>query len=225
MVFPTGVAIDPDHDILYVSNRDAETFQDIVGRRIVAFTNASTIGPYDPASGIQPINNVKPTWQIEGDRAPGCSDVGCLPATDKTTLKRPAGLLLIPDPNPGDGVADDRLVVANRQNNTLLIYRGLSQKVALAAAGSPPDDNQAPTWTIADALFNFPFGLAYDGRTSDLYVSNISTDAATSRILVFNLASLALDQSRPSLQPRLIQGLSTGLSFPHGLALDPQLDR
>jgi len=99
-------------------------------------------------------------------------------------------LLLIPDPDPFDGVPDDRLVVANRNNNNVLIFRGLSQKVAAAGAGSPPDDNQAPTWTIAHASFISPFGLAYEATTKDLYVSNIS-DATNSRILVFNLASRA----------------------------------
>ncbi|MEW6684169.1 MAG: Ig-like domain-containing protein [Nitrospirota bacterium] len=213
MVFPTGLAIDPDHDILYVSNRDARVVQDLVGRRIVAFKDASSVA-----------GNVAPTWKIEGDDPPPrpCT-VNCLPVTDKTTLKRPAGLVLIPDPDPGDAVADDRLVVANRDNNSVLIFRGLSALVD-AADGSPqpPDDNQAPAWTIAHSSFISPFGVAFDAGTKDLYVSNIS-DATNSRILVFNLASLVVDTPAPSLQPRVVQGSSTGLLTPHGLALDPQL--
>lgn len=213
MVFPTGLAIDPDHDILYVSNRDARVVQDLVGRKIVAFKDASSVA-----------GNVAPTWKIEGDDPPPrpCT-VNCLPVTDKTTLKRPAGLVLIPDPDPGDSVADDRLVVANRDNNNVVIFRGLSALVD-AADGSPqpPDDNQAPAWTIAHSSFISPFGVAFDARTKDLYVSNIS-DATNSRILVFNLASLVVGTPAPSLQPRVVQGSSTELLTPHGLALDPQL--
>jgi DNA-binding beta-propeller fold protein YncE len=218
MVFPTGLAIDPDpdHDILYVSNRDAVSFQDSKGRRIVAFENASSIGPFDSAFGIGADNNRVPTWKIEGDPPPTCATCGRV--TDKTTLWRPAGLLLIPDPDTNDTVADDRLVVANRNNNTVLIFRGLSALVG-AAQTNPPDDNQAPTWTIANSSLTSPFGLAYNALTKDLYVSD-----AASRVLAFSLSSLALGTPVPSLQPRVIQGSSTGLLTPLGLALDPQLD-
>jgi hypothetical protein len=214
MVFPTGLAIDPDpdHDILYVSNRDAKAIQDLLGRKIVAFKNASTVS-----------GNVAPTWKIEGDDPPPrpCT-VNCLPVTDKTTLKRPAGLVLIPGSATPDQV--DRLVVANRDNNTVLIFRGLAALVKAAFDNplAPPDDNQTPAWTITSSSFISPFGLAFDARTNDLFVSNIS-NATNSRILVFNLASLAVGTPLPSLQPRVIQGASTGLLTPHGLALDPQL--
>ncbi len=206
---PTGLAIDPINDILYVSNRDAAVFQDLVGRRIVAFQEASTV-----------TGNMPPTWKIEGDPPPNpnCT-VGCTPVTDKTTLKRPAGLLLIPDPAPADGVADDRLVVANRGNNTVLIFRGLSD---LVTAAQPPDDNRAPTWTIANASLTNPFGLAFDARSNDLYVSD--ANSSPGKILSVNIGTLSLTTPVPSLQPRVIQGSSTGLLTPHGLALDPQLD-
>jgi DNA-binding beta-propeller fold protein YncE len=207
MVFPTGVAIDPDHDVLYVSNRDAEEFQDLVGRRIVAFQAASTIA-----------GNVAPTWKIEGDRIPSASQIGFVPNTDKTTLKRPAGLWLIPDPDPGDAEADDRLVVANRDGVSVLVFRGVHALVAAAAAtpAAPPEDNLAPTWSMRDPLMPAPFGLAFEGIGHTLYVSDL-----IGRILAFDLDDLVLGTAVPVLTPRVIQGISTGLAAPLGLALDP----
>jgi hypothetical protein len=112
------------------------------------------------------------------------------------------------------------LVVANRDNNTVLIFRGVSALVN----NPPPDDNLAPTWTISHAEFNGPFGLAFDAITDDLYVSNVprTSIATNSKILVFNLGALDVIDPVPSLQPRVIRGSSTGLAAPHGLALDPQ---
>lgn len=211
MVFPTGLAIDPDEDILYVSNRDAEKFQDLAGRRIVAFKGASTIGAIDPA--INENNNVTPTWKIEGDPPPSNCNLFCPPPTDKTTLKRPTGLFLIPDGD--DTVAEDRLVVTNREKGTVLIFRGVSDLVSRR----PVDQNIAPTWTIAHAAMGIPFGLTFNAATKDLYVSDL-----LDRILAFNLSTLSLDKPVPSLEPRLIMGSSTGLRTPHGMALDPQLD-
>lgn len=210
MVFPTGLAIDPDHDILYVSNRDAETFQDLAGRRIVAFQDASTID-----------GNVPLTWKIEGDRPPLPSEIGSVTPTDKTTLDRPAGLWLIPDPDPSDQQADDQLVVANRDGQSVLMFKGVRALVEAAAASpaSPPEDNLAPRWIIKDPSLVAPFGLALDGAANTLYVSDLSN-----RILAFDLDDLETVEenvTEPDLTPRVIQGLSTGLSAPLGLALDP----
>src|SRR5574341_959973 len=217
MAYPTGLAIDPDNDILYVSNRDAEDFQDLEGRRIVAFQDASgsdsNFGEFNPTLGIrEDINNVAPTWKIQGDDPPlrPCT-ANCQPVTDRTTLKRPAGLLLIRAADTPVGV--DRLVVANREKSTVLIFRGVNQLVQTA----PSDHNLAPTWTIANASFNAPFGLAFNAATKDLYVSDIA-----GRILAFNLSSLTVSTPVPSLPARVIQGSATGLLTPHGLALDPQ---
>jgi DNA-binding beta-propeller fold protein YncE len=214
MVFPTGVAIDPDENILYVSNRDAAEFQDLVGRRIVAFKDASTIGEFVPALGIrESVNNVTPSWKIEGDAPPSNCNLFCPPPTDKTTLKRPTGLFLIPD---GDNtVAEDWLIVANREKGTVLIFRGVSTLVDTA----PSDHNLAPTWTIAHAAMGIPFGLTFNAATMDLYVSDL-----LNQIFAFDLNTLSLDQPVPSLEARLIKGSSTGLRTPHGMALDPQLD-
>jgi hypothetical protein len=205
MVFPTGLAIDPDHDILYVSNRDATEFQDLAGRRIVAFQNASTID-----------GNLAPTWKIEGDEPPLPSQIGSVTNTDKTTLDRPAGLWVIPDPNQdGDG---DRLVVANRDGRSVLVFKGVRALVAAAAAtpASPPEDNIAPTWIIKNASMVAPFGLAFEGIAQTLYVSDLSN-----RILAFDLDDLVPETTEPALTPRVIAGASTGLSAPLGLALDP----
>ncbi len=199
MAYPTGLAIDPDNEILYVSNRDAKEFQKLDGRKIVAFRNAS-VGDV-PASGIpNSSNNVKPTWKIDGDD----------PAPDKTTLKRPAGLFLIRAADTSDGA--DRLVVANRENRTILIFRDVSSRVNQL----DPNHNIPPTWTISNSSLSAPFGLAFNRVTNDLFVSDIAN-----RILTFNLGSLSVGTA-PSLQPRVIQGNSTGLFAPHGLALDPQ---
>jgi hypothetical protein len=205
MVFPTGVAVDPEHDILYVSNRDAETFQDLAGRRIVAFQDAGTVD-----------GNVAPTWKIEGDRPPLPSQIGSVTNTDKTTLDRPAGLWVIPDPNQ-DG-NDDRLVVANRDGKSVLVFTGVRALVDAAAAtpASPPEDNVAPTWIIKDPLMLAPFGLAYESVARTLYVSDLSN-----RILAFDLDDLVSGTAEPDLTPRVISGISTGLSAPLGLALDP----
>jgi sugar lactone lactonase YvrE len=205
MVFPTGLAIDPDHDILYVSNRDAEEFQDLAGRRIVTFQNASTLD-----------GNVAPTWKIEGDKPPLPSQIGSITNTDKTTLDRPAGLWVIPD--AGEGGADDRLVVANRDGRSVLVFKGVRALVDAAAAtpASPPEDNIAPTWIIKDPLMLAPFGLAFEGVARTLYVSDLSN-----RILAFDLDDLVPGTAEPDLTPRVISGISTGLSAPLGLALDP----
>jgi hypothetical protein len=95
----------------------------------------------------------------------------------------------------------------------------VSQLVAQAAQNpsSPPEDNLAPTWRIAHSLLGNPFGLAFSTATNDLYVSDIA-----SRILAFNLSSLTVGTTAPSLAARVIQGSATGLLTPHGLALDPQ---
>jgi sugar lactone lactonase YvrE len=206
MVFPTGLAIDPDHDILYVSNRDAEEFQDFAGRRIVAFQNASTLD-----------GNVAPTWKIEGKGPP----IGSQPTTDKTTLDRPAGLWLIPDSDPSDSESDDRLVVANRDGKSVLVFQGVGALVAAAGNLSPrpaetPKENLAPTWIIKDPLMLAPFGLAYESVARTLYVSDLSN-----RILAFDLDDLVSGTAEPDLTPRVISGISTGLSAPLGLALDP----
>lgn len=219
MAFPAGLAIDPDDDILYVSNRDAESAQDAQGRRIVAFQNASTIGPYSAVAGIGTENNIAPTWKIEGVRPP----VGSTTGTDKTTLKRPAGLLVIPDPDPDDADPDDRLVVANRDGNSVLIFRGVSALVADAAENptTPPDDipslNLAPTWTIKYPTVIAPFGLAFDHTNTDLYVSDVS-----GWVNIFSLLSLSSSNAAPSITPRVIFGSTTGLVLPFGMALDPQ---
>ncbi|HET8760436.1 MAG TPA: hypothetical protein VFN94_05175, partial [Nitrospiria bacterium] len=217
MVFPTGLTIDPGvaadltDDILYVSNRDAESFQDLVGRRIVAFQDANTVN-----------GAVAPTWKVEGDRPP----TGSAKATDKTTLKRPAGLWMIPDPLPNDGTPDDRLVVANRDGKSVLIFRGLRALVAQAAAnpGAPPEDNRAPAWTIKHFKLVAPFGVVFEQASRQLYVSDIA-----GRILAFDLtdldtdlADLDIDTPEPALTPRVVEGASTGLAAPLGLALDPQ---
>jgi DNA-binding beta-propeller fold protein YncE len=220
MVFPTGVAIDPgvaadpNDDILYVSNRDAESFQDLVGRRIVAFQNATTV------NGAAP-----PTWKIEGDRPPAPSQIGSVTNTDKTTLKRPAGLWLIPDPNLNDATADDRLVVANRDGKSVLIFRGLRALVALAAAtpGSPPEDNRAPTWTITYSKLLSPFGVVFDVASHFLYVSDLGVISnLTGRILAFDLSALDTETPAPALVPRVVEGANTGLYSPLGIVLDPQ---
>jgi sugar lactone lactonase YvrE len=205
MVFPTGLAIDVDHDILYVSNRDAETFQDLAGRRIVAFQDASMID-----------GNVAATWRIEGDKPPLPSQIGSVTNTDKTTLDRPAGLWVIPDPNlNGD---DDRLVVANRDGKSVLVFKGVRALVDAAAENptEPPEDNIAPTWIIKDPLLVAPFGMAFEGVAHTLYVSDLSN-----RILAFDLDDLVPGTAEPDLTPRVISGVSTGLSAPLGLALDP----
>ncbi len=229
LVFPTGIAIDPEHDIMYVSNRDADEFQDLVGRRIVAVANAGGLPLYNPTLGIVATNNIPPTWKIQGNPPPICNTLVCPQPTDKTLLNRPAGLLLIPD---GDtSAANDRLVVANRGGHNVLIYRGLSQLVAQAAnpLQSPPDDNHAPIWMITHASLQDaspdigPFGLAYDGGTGHLYVSHIA-----GRVLGFLLGDLPPNTATTTIAAspvaRVIQGAGTGLSQPLGLALDRQLD-
>jgi DNA-binding beta-propeller fold protein YncE len=233
MVAPSGLAVDPARDILYVSNRDAESYQDARGRRIVAFQDASTIGPYNPSAGISASNNIAPTWKLQGDPPPTCSTCG--PVTDKTTLLRPAGLLVIPDPTPSDASADDQLVVANQGNATLLIFHGVSDFVAAAEDPGRPDPlfNQYPTWRIYDdsllSLADYlagPFGLAFDAITRQLYAS----DRTTNRVSAFDLSLLPAanangtikDVATVTIKPRVIAGQSTGLLQPLGVALDPQ---
>jgi sugar lactone lactonase YvrE len=210
MVFPTGLALDPDHDILYVSNRDAETFQDLAGQRIVAFKDASTID-----------GNVAPTWKIQGDPPPLPSQIGSVTNPDKTTLDRPAGLWVISDTNLFDADADDRLVVANRDGKSVLVFKGVHALVDAAATLTPPPiqtpkDNLAPTWIIKNPLLIAPFGLAFEDGSHTLYVSDLSN-----RILAFDLDDLEPGTVEPDLTPRVISGVSTGLSAPLGLALDP----
>jgi DNA-binding beta-propeller fold protein YncE len=146
-------------------------------------------------------NNIQPTWKLEGNS---------VAANDLTTLKRPAGLLFLPD---------DRLVVANRGNNTVLIFKGLSD---LVTQNPPPSDyNRRPKWTISHASLADPFALAFDTVTNALYVS-VAQSSPFGRILTFNLSSLSAGTSNPTLEPHVIQGSSTGLDAPNGLALDPQ---
>jgi hypothetical protein len=201
MVFPTGLAIDPENDILYLSNRDAEEFQDVVGRRIVAFPNARIIGADDQDSTTED-HNLAPTWKIEGVEG----------ATNQTLLSRPAGLWLIPDPDPDPSTpADDWLVVANRGGGTILFFQGVSARVQAAVLDPRLGSyDQRPT-AIAPTPLNAPIGLAFDGTYRDLYVSD------GNQILAIHLSEdMAL-----SATPRVIVGASTGLSGPYGLALDP----
>ncbi|MEO5656472.1 MAG: hypothetical protein ABIO65_01340, partial [Nitrospiria bacterium] len=188
MVYPTGIALDRANDILYVSNRDAAALEDLSGRRIVAFAGArSTRG------------DVAPRWVLEG------------PA-DLTTLKRPSGLWLVDDPNLNDTVADDRLFVANRGNQTVLVFQGLSEMVSAAPASS----DRAPTWTIFSSLIQ-PIGLAFNSAVNELYVS----DGGNNSIQALNVGGLAADVPSLYIAPRVISGNLTGLIAPYGLALDP----
>lgn len=187
MVYPTGIALDRANDILYVSNRDAAELEDLKGRRIVAFAGARS------ATG-----NVAPRWVLEGP-------------VDLTTLWRPSGLWLVEDP-VDDGVAGDRLFVANRGNKTVLVFQGLS---AIVSAATAPAD-RAPTWAIFSSLVQ-PIGLAFNPAVNELYVS----DAGNNSIQALNVGGLAAGVPSLSIAPRVIFGDLTGLIAPYGLALDP----
>ena len=203
LVYPAGIAIDENRDLLYVSNRDAATAQDLEGRRILAFTDASTIGA-TPVERDADANagNVAPTLTIEGDPPP--PRFGSV--TDRTTLKRPSALFVDPDL--------DRLFVANRQGRSILVFDGISRKVQEASL----DHNLAPTWTIRHGALTNPAGLALNLGLNELYVA----DALSSTILAFDVGSLDPAVPLPALTPRVIGGASTGLAAPIGIALDPE---
>jgi hypothetical protein len=102
-----------------------------------------------------------------------------------------------------------------------LVFRGVGALVDAAATtvplpAEPPKVNLAPTWTIKDPFLQEPFGLAFEGIGQMLYVSDLS-----SRLLAFDLDDLVLGTAEPDLTPRVVQGISTGLAAPLGLALDP----
>lgn len=203
LVYPAGIAIDENRDLLYVSNRDAATVQDLEGRKILAFTNASTIGATpDQLEADANAGNVAPAWKIEGDPPP--PRFGAV--TDRTTLKRPSALFVDPDL--------DRLFVANRQNRWILVFDGISRKVQEASL----DYNLAPTWTIRHAALTNPSGLALNLAFNELYVA----DALTNAVLAFDVGNLDLAEPLPALDPRVIIGANTGLAGPIGLALDPE---
>lgn len=203
LVYPAGIAIDENRDLLYVSNRDAAAAQDLEGRRILAFTNASTIGA-TPGERDADANagNVAPALKIEGDPPP--PRFGSV--TDRTTLKRPSALFVDPDL--------DRLFVANRQGQSILVFDGISRKVQEASL----DHNLAPTWTIRHGALTNPAGLALNLGLNELYVA----DALSSTILAFDVGSLDPAVPLPALTPRVIGGGSTGLAAPIGIALDPE---
>ncbi len=198
LAYPTGIALDEASNVLYVSNRDATAFEDFAGRKILAFADAFGVS-----------GNVRPTWKIEGDPPPKPSYYAVV--TDKTTLQRPAALYYDP--------ALDRLYVANRGRQSILVFPGVSSTVLMATP--PADHNVAPAWTITDASLNAPTGLAGyvlpDLSLSELYVA----DAGTNVILAFRVAALDPATPAPTLTPRLIWGTSIDLLQPFGLALDP----
>ncbi|MBI3607100.1 MAG: Ig-like domain-containing protein [Nitrospirae bacterium] len=214
LVYPAGIAIDENLDLLYVSNRDAVTAQDFAGRRILAFKNASTIGATPCERGdlsddlicagvtvYAGAGNVEPAWKIEGDPPPPRGHA----TTDLTTLKRPSALLVDADL--------DRLFVANRQGPSILVFDGISRKVQEA----PANHNLAPTWTILHSALTNPAGLALNLVLNELYV----TDARSNEILAFDVSRLDPAAPVPALEPRVIAGSSTGLATPIGVALDP----
>lgn len=201
LVFPTGIALDEASGVLYVSNRDAAAFEDFAGRKILAFANVFGVS-----------GNAPPTWKIEGDPPPPPSFNMVLPPTDKTTLQRPAALFYDP--------TLDRLYVANRGRKSILVFTGVSGTVMTS---STTDPNVAPTWTITNANLYVPTGFtgyvpSGGSALSELYVA----DAAISAILVFKVDALDPTKPTPTLTPRIIQGTSTGLFQPFGLALDPE---
>jgi hypothetical protein len=205
---PTGIAIDETENILYVSNRDAKTWEDFVGRKILAFASADTVE-----------GSIVPTWAIEGHEPVLPTFFNPNPVqTDKTMLKRPSALLLEPDPTPNDLVPQDRLYVANRDGQSVLVFEGVAQKVL---ATTTPDRNQAPAWRISHAALTNPAGLALNADVREIYASDLLTDA----ILAFDVSNLPAttsgSTSNPVLTPRVVQGLQTGLKLPLGLALDP----
>jgi hypothetical protein len=202
LAFPTGIALDEASNVLYVSNRDAASFEDFAGRKILAFTNVFGVS-----------GNVRPTWKIEGDPPPPPSYSGISNPTDKTTLQRPAALFYDP--------ALDRLYVANRGRRSVLVFAGISSTVLTPPL--PEDHNVPPTWTLANANLYAPTGFSGyvpsgGSALSELYVA----DAAISAILVFRVDALDPTKPTPALTPRIIAGMSTGLLQPFGLALDPE---
>jgi DNA-binding beta-propeller fold protein YncE len=204
LVSPTGIAIDETNNILYVSNRDAKTWEDFVGRKILAFASADTVE-----------GNMAPTWAIEGHEPVLPTFLNPNPVqTDKTTFKRPSALLLEPDPTPNDLVPQDRLYVANRDGQSVLVFEGVAQKVL---ATTTLDRNQGPAWRIRHAALTNPAGLALNADVRELYASDLLTDA----ILAFDVSNLPAANPNPVLTPRVVQGLQTGLKLPLGLALDP----
>jgi len=209
LAYPAGIAIDENRDLLYVSNRDAATAQDLEGRKILAFTNASTIGAtpaergdLEGVPGDANAGNVAPVWTIEGDPPP--PRFGSV--TDRTTLKRPSALFVDPDL--------DRLFVANRQGRSILVFDEISRRVQEASL----DHNLAPTWTIVHGALTNPAGLALNLVFNELYVA----DALTSTILAFDVSRLDPTAPFPALTPRVIGGASTGLAAPIGIALDSE---
>jgi DNA-binding beta-propeller fold protein YncE len=203
LAFPTGIALDEASSVLadsvlYVSNRDATTFEDFKGRKILAFKDVFNVNVK---------GNVQPTWKIEGKPppAPGYYQV----VTDKTTLERPAALHYDPDL--------DRLYVANRGRKSILVFTGVSSTVTTSPDTDP---NVAPAWTITNIYLNVPTGFAGyapNGSLSELYVA----EAGTNLILAFKVDALDPTTPTPALTPRLIWGTSVGLLQPFGLALDP----
>ena len=210
LVYPAGIAIDENRDLLYVSNRDATTAQDLGGRKILAFTNASTIGAtpgergdLEGVPGDANAGNVAPAWKIEGDPPP--FRFGSV--TDRTTLKRPSALFVDPDL--------DRLFVANRADGSILVFDGISRKVQEASL----NHNLAPTWTLRQGTdLRSPAGLALNLVFNELYVA----DALNNTILAFDVGRLDPAVPRPALQSRIIGGGNTGLAAPIGIALDPE---
>jgi DNA-binding beta-propeller fold protein YncE len=210
LAYPTGIALDEQSGVLYVSNRDAAALEDFAGRKILAFKDAFVVN-----------GNVPPTWKIKGDAPP---PPGYNPlVTDKTTLQRPAALYY--------DAKLDRLYVANRGRRTILVFGNIPDPdpnlgpygMTETVLKSPPliDYNVAPAWTITNAYLNEPTGFAGyapNGSLSELYVA----DAAISGILVFRVDALDPDVRSPTLTPRLIWGTSLGLLQPFGLALDPE---
>ncbi|HET6370373.1 MAG TPA: hypothetical protein VFG95_04210, partial [Nitrospiria bacterium] len=126
--------------------------------------------------------------------------------------------------------SNDRLYVANVDQNAILIFEGVSQISSLSAPAPCSSPVSPPCLRILSGVnsqINRPYGLFVDTVNDRLYVANAEvgtsqvSNTKSGNILIFNGASGLNGDTAPS---RSLGGPSTTLDFPRSLYVDTDRD-
>jgi DNA-binding beta-propeller fold protein YncE len=125
-------------------------------------------------------------------------------------------------------VTNSRLFVADSGNSRVLVFTGstISNGMDAAAVLGQPDFTTHASATTQSGM-NYPYGLAYDGATNRLFVS----DYDNSRVLVFTGSTISngMDAAavlgQPDFTTNAAATTQSGMYYPYGLAYDGATNR